>query len=108
MILSAALFCAGMAGCGESGAEVKVTEDLESMRYVELDEKVGEEINSMLSDQGKEFDPTQKEDANPNINPIDRDLGGMGIYIVKNIMNKVTYQRLEGRNLLTMKKEIKQ
>ena len=55
MILSAALFCAGMAGCGESGAEVKVTEDLESMRYVELDEKVGEEINSMLSDQGKEF-----------------------------------------------------
>ena len=55
VILSAALFCAGMAGCGESGAEVKVTEDLESMRYVELDEKVGEEINSMLSDQGKEF-----------------------------------------------------
>ena len=70
-------------------------------------ESDGKELTFVLSDQGKEFDPTQKENANPNINPIDRDLGGMGIYIVKNIMNKVTYQRLEGRNLLTMKKEIK-
>jgi serine/threonine-protein kinase RsbW len=30
----------------------------------------------------------------------------MGIYIVKNIMNEVTYQRLEGKNLLTMKKSL--
>jgi serine/threonine-protein kinase RsbW len=30
----------------------------------------------------------------------------MGIFIVKNIMNKVTYQRLEGKNLLTMTKGI--
>ena len=48
----------------------------------------------------------KKEDADPNVNPIDREIGGMGIYIVKNIMNQVTYQRLEGKNLLTMKKEI--
>ena len=61
----------------------------------------------MLSDQGKEFDPTLKEDADPNVNPIDREIGGMGIYIVKHIMNEVTYQRLEGKNLLTMKKDIK-
>ena len=72
-----------------------------------LAESDGKELKFVLSDQGKEFDPTQKEDADPNINPIDRELGGMGIYIVKNIMNKVTYQRLEGKNLLTMKKEIK-
>ena len=37
---------------------------------------------------------------------MDREIGGMGIYIVKNIMNEVTYQRLEGKNLLTMKKDI--
>ena len=41
-----------------------------------------------------------------NVNPADRDIGGLGIYIVKNIMNQVTYQRLEGKNLLTMKKVI--
>ncbi len=69
-------------------------------------ESNGKELTFTLSDSGREFDPTAKEDADPDINPMDRDIGGMGIYIVKNIMNKVTYQRLEGKNLLTMKKNI--
>ena len=66
----------------------------------------GKELTFVLSDQGKEFDPTAKEDANPDVNPMERGIGGMGIYIVKNIMNEVTYQRLDGKNLLTMKKDI--
>ena len=69
-------------------------------------ESNGKELTFMLSDQGKEFDPTAKEDADPDVNPMDREIGGMGIFIVKNIMNQVTYQRLEGKNLLTMKKDI--
>ena len=71
-----------------------------------LAESDGKELTFVLSDQGKEFDPTQKKDADPNVNPADRPIGGMGIYIVKNIMNHVSYQRLEGKNLLTMKKSI--
>ncbi len=71
-----------------------------------LAESEGKELTFVLSDCGKEFDPTLKEDADTDINPIDREIGGMGIYIVKNIMNEVTYQRLEGKNLLTMKKDI--
>ena len=66
----------------------------------------GKELTFVLSDQGKEFDPTAKEDADLDVNPADRELGGIGIFIVKNIMNKVTYQRLEGKNLLTMTKGI--
>ena len=66
----------------------------------------GKELTFVLSDQGKEFDPTAKDDADLDVNPADRELGGMGIFIVKNIMNKVTYQRLEGKNLLTMTKGI--
>ena len=68
----------------------------------------GKELTFVLSDKGKEFDPTMKDDADPNINPAERELGGMGIFIVKNIMNQVTYQRLEGKNLLTMKKVIEE
>ena len=71
-----------------------------------LAESDGKELTFVLSDKGKEFDPTAKADADPDVNPAERDIGGMGIYIVKNIMNKVTYQRLEGKNLLTMKKAI--
>ena len=66
----------------------------------------GKELTFVLSDQGKEFDPTAKEDTDLDVNPADRELGGMGIFIVKNIMNKVTYQRLDGKNLLTMTKGI--
>ncbi len=69
-------------------------------------ESDGKELTFVLSDQGQAFDPTMKEDTTMDVNPAERDLGGMGIFIVKNIMNKVTYQRLEGKNLLTMKKEI--
>ena len=68
----------------------------------------GKELTFVLSDQGKEFDPTAKEDNNLDVNPAERELGGMGIFIVKNIMNKVTYQRLEGKNLLTMTKGIEE
>ncbi len=66
----------------------------------------GKELKFVLSDRGREFDPTLKGDTDMSVNPAERDLGGMGIFIVKNIMNEVTYQRLEGKNLLTMKKEI--
>jgi len=69
-------------------------------------ESDGKELTFVLTDQGKEFDPTLKDDADPDVNPMDRDIGGMGIFIVKNIMNQVTYQRLEGKNLLTMTKKI--
>lgn len=70
-------------------------------------ESDGKEVTFVLSDSGKEFDPTMRESVNTDINPAERDIGGMGIFIVKNIMNKVTYQRLKGKNLLTMKKDIK-
>jgi serine/threonine-protein kinase RsbW len=69
-------------------------------------ESDGKELTFVLSDRGREFDPTLKDDLDVNSNPAERDLGGMGIYIVKNIMNQVSYQRLEGKNLLTMKKNI--
>jgi serine/threonine-protein kinase RsbW len=69
-------------------------------------ESDGTELTFVLSDQGREFDPTLKEDLDTDVNPAERELGGMGIFMVKNIMNKVTYQRLDGKNLLTMKKII--
>ena len=69
-------------------------------------ESDGTELTFVISDKGKEFDPTQQEDTDMSINPAEREIGGMGIFIVKNIMNEVTYQRLEGHNLLTMKKTL--
>ncbi len=69
-------------------------------------ESDGKELTFVLSDTGKPFDPTAKEDADTEINPMDREQGGMGILIVKNIMNEVSYQRLGEENRLTMKKTL--
>ena len=69
-------------------------------------ESDGQELTFVLSDTGKPFDPTAKEDADTETNPMDREQGGMGILIVKNIMNEVSYQRIEGENRLTMKKKL--
>ena len=69
-------------------------------------ESDGKELTCLLSDQGREFDPTLKQDPDLDINPAERNIGGMGIYIVKNIMDEVTYQRLKDKNLLRMKKKI--
>ena len=69
-------------------------------------ESDGKEVTFVLSDTGKPFDPTAKEDADVDMNPMDREQGGMGILIVKNIMNEVSYQRLGDINQLTMKKTL--
>ena len=69
-------------------------------------ESDGSELTFILSDTGMPFDPTAKEDADTETNPMDREQGGMGILIVKNIMNEVSYQRLGDINQLTMKKKL--
>ena len=69
-------------------------------------ESNGEEITFTLSDNGIEFDSTTKGDLDTDVNPAERKLGGMGIFIVKNIMDQVTYQRLNGRNVVVMKKKL--
>ena len=69
-------------------------------------ESDGKELTFVLSDTGKPFDPTAKKDADIDVNPMDREQGGMGILIVKNIMNDVSYQRLGDTNQLTMKKKL--
>ena len=70
-------------------------------------ESDGHELTFIVSDQGIAFDPTQKQDFHVDQNPAERENGGMGIFIVKNIMNEVSYQRVDGHNHLTLRKTIR-
>ena len=69
-------------------------------------ESDGSELTFVLSDSGKPFDPTAKDAPDLDVDPMDREQGGMGILIVKNIMNEVSYQRFGNTNQLTMKKKL--
>lgn len=59
-----------------------------------------------LTDNGQSFDPTQVPDANINLPIEERAIGGLGIFLIRNIMNEVSYVRLDGENHLIMKKNL--
>ena len=60
----------------------------------------------VLTDAGKEFDPTQAPDADVTLSAEERQIGGLGIFLIRQIMNKVEYQRIDGKNVLTLGKQL--
>jgi serine/threonine-protein kinase RsbW len=61
----------------------------------------------VLTDTGKEFDPTAVPEADVTLSADDRQIGGLGIFLIRQIMNEVKYERIEGKNVLTLEKKLK-
>lgn len=57
-----------------------------------------------LYDAGVPYNPLQKEDPDITLKAEERGIGGLGIYMVKQTMDEVTYEYQEGKNHLCMKK----
>ena len=57
-------------------------------------------------DNGKQYDPLAKADPDTTLSVEDRPIGGMGIFIVKKSMDAVNYEYKDGKNILTIKKNI--
>ena len=57
-------------------------------------------------DKGKPYDPLAKEDPDVTLAAEDRKIGGLGIFMVKKSMDNVSYEYNEGRNILTLKKNL--
>ena len=60
----------------------------------------------VLTDSGKVFDPTKVPDADITLSAEERGIGGLGIFLIRQIMDKVDYQRIGGKNVLTMRKQL--
>jgi len=58
-------------------------------------------------DDGEGFDPTKVPDADIDLPLEKRILGGLGIHIVKNIVDEMEYKRENNKNIFIMKKNIK-
>lgn len=71
-----------------------------TLKVEETDEPGG--IRIVLTDDGVPFDPLAARDPDTKLSAEDRPIGGMGILIVKKTMSPVTYERKDGRNVLTM------
>ena len=61
-----------------------------------------------LADRGKEFDPTRREDPDLSLPAEERPIGGLGIFLIKQLMDSVEYRREGGENLLILKKRLPQ
>ena len=59
-----------------------------------------------ILDGGKPFDPLAKPDPNTALSGEERDIGGLGIFMVKNTMDDVQYEYRDGLNCLTLKKTL--
>ena len=71
---------------------------------VVADEEV---ITFALHDDGRPFDPTAVEDIDVSLPADQRPIGGLGIHLIRHYMDSIEYQRVDGQNVLTMKKSLK-
>ena len=60
----------------------------------------------VLTDAGIAFDPTQVPAADVNLSLEERPIGGLGIFLIRKIMDEVSYQRMDGKNRLCMRKVV--
>lgn len=74
--------------------EIQATSDNEWLKFV-------------IKDNGVAFDPTEKEKADTTLSVEDRPVGGMGILLVRELMDSINYERVGGKNVLTLKKRIR-
>ena len=61
----------------------------------------------VFRDRGDPFDPLAKADPDVTLSAEERQIGGLGIYMVKKTMNEVLYRREGGENVLTIRKKLK-
>ena len=59
-----------------------------------------------LKDNGKPFDPTSTIEPDISSTPNDRPIGGLGIFLVRRLMDEVSYDRKDGVNSLTLIKKL--
>ena len=66
----------------------------------------GETLKTIITDSGVAFDPTAKEKADTSLSVEDRQIGGLGILLIRELMDAINYERENGKNILTLIKNI--
>ncbi|WFE82709.1 ATP-binding protein [Parabacteroides chongii] len=63
-------------------------------------------LTIVITDNGTAFNPLEMKEPDISLPPEERPIGGLGIYLVKQLMTEVIYTRSSGKNILTMTKDI--
>lgn len=73
--------------------------------YLEVStERQNDELIIIFSDAGRPFNPLDKPDPDITLSAEDRPIGGLGIFICKQLMDDISYEYKDKCNVLMMKK----
>lgn len=67
----------------------------------------GVQMKFVLIDSGTPFDPTKHQTPDVQLSADERAIGGLGIFLVTQIMDNVSYERRNEKNILTLCKNLK-
>ncbi len=79
--------------------------DGETQEIVVEAETVGDKLILKVIDSGIAFDPTQYAEADITLPADERPIGGLGIFLIRQVMDKVEYERVNETNVLTLTKK---
>ncbi len=63
-------------------------------------------LQFVISDKGTPFDPTAEADADTTLSAEERPIGGLGIFLVRQLMDDINYEYKDDKNILTLSKEM--
>ena len=66
-----------------------------------------ERLKFTIIDSGTPFDPTLKEDTDITLSADQRPIGGLGIHLVRQLMDTINYEYTDGQNVLSLRKKLK-
>jgi sigma-B regulation protein RsbU (phosphoserine phosphatase) len=69
-------------------------------------DRYGDRLIITLKDDGAPFDPFKYAEPDVEVSTEKRQIGGLGIHIVRNLLEKFSYKRSEGKNVVTLTKYI--
>jgi serine/threonine-protein kinase RsbW len=63
-------------------------------------------LTATVSDDGRPFDPLSQPSPDIHAPLEDRTIGGLGIHLIRSMMDAVEYRRADGRNHLTFRTHV--
>ena len=63
----------------------------------------GHRLKFIISDTGISFNPTEASVADTTLSAEERPIGGLGILLVRKLMDSINYERIDGKNVLTLR-----
>ena len=66
----------------------------------------GGRLHATISDDGRPFNPLESHAPDTSLSVEDRPIGGLGVHLVRNVMDEVSYERRGSNNVVTLQKQL--